>query len=399
MGTIATGFDKIVTAYTNRKKREAELAKEDATLRGELLKEKSRIKAQRDLAGYQSQLRTGEQAAASQQKQADWRAQQEYTPTREDPKALADRMKFGAHREELGGAMELGPTKKNLRDAWVTKFEQRQRAGQKFSPHMMKKYTKMKNESLGIEEEENVNPIEFPSVTADDIPPGFKISGYKRKDNKYYPELESIATSGNYSEDERKNATVLRKEFDSAAVSKDFQVIRRSQQGLEAAYKMSIDPNIKSRIAADQTLGVMFQKMLDPDSVVRESEYARTPEGASFMNRMKSIAPQLEKGGLRLADEDRSAIIEMTRKLLGSSAVLYNEHYDRFDKLTKGYGVDRELVFGGIERFDMPEQEEERQVISASDAKKNGAVSYNEETGEFLNAENEVVGYGDNSNR
>ena len=57
MGTPASGFDKIVQAYTNAQKRKFEYEKEQAQLKGELLKERSRQESQKELARYQSQLR------------------------------------------------------------------------------------------------------------------------------------------------------------------------------------------------------------------------------------------------------------------------------------------------------------------------------------------------------
>ncbi|KKM21136.1 hypothetical protein LCGC14_1638500, partial [marine sediment metagenome] len=95
-------------------------------------------------------------------------------------------------------------------------------------------------------------------------------------------------------------AVTQAKEFRADPRIKNFQIIERSERGMQAALKQATSPNVKSRIASDQTLGVLFQKMLDPESVVRESEFARTPEGAAAINRLLAIAPQLRLGGLRL---------------------------------------------------------------------------------------------------
>ena len=43
----------------------------------------------------------------------------------------------------------------------------------------------------------------------------------------------------------------------------------------------------KNRAASTQTIVMWFNKILDPDSVVREWEYARTADGQSLMNKMK----------------------------------------------------------------------------------------------------------------
>lgn len=147
-------------------------------------------------------------------------------------------------------------------------------------------------------------------------------------------------------------ATILRKEFNTSQISKDYQTITRAYQGIESAFKLAINKDKKTRIASDQALGVLFQKLLDPSSVVRESEYARTPEGASLMNRLQSIAPQLVKGGLTLKDEDRMALVEMSKKLLDSAQIAFNEQIDRYTQLAKDYEIDFNLILGNIKKID-----------------------------------------------
>jgi len=60
MGTPASGMEKIVTAFTNAQKRKFEYEKDQAALKGELLKMRAQQKAAQDLAGYQSKLRGDE---------------------------------------------------------------------------------------------------------------------------------------------------------------------------------------------------------------------------------------------------------------------------------------------------------------------------------------------------
>ena len=49
--------------------------------------------------------------------------------------------------------------------------------------------------------------------------------------------------------------------------------------------------------AGSQAVLVTFQKILDPTSVVRESEYARSPQGLSIIQRMEGFLPRLMQGG------------------------------------------------------------------------------------------------------
>lgn len=49
--------------------------------------------------------------------------------------------------------------------------------------------------------------------------------------------------------------------------------------------------------SGSQAILVTFQKILDPNSVVRESEYARSPEGLGLINRMQGAWDRLRMGG------------------------------------------------------------------------------------------------------
>ncbi len=157
--------------------------------------------------------------------------------------------------------------------------------------------------------------------------------------------------TGMSTDTELTTATELRKEFNSSQVLKNFQTIQYSEQAITAAYNMSISSDTESRIASDQALGVAFQKMLDPQSVVRESEYARTPQGAALLNRIDNYIPKLLKGGLAIADSDRKALYDMAQQLLGEAKRSMNRHISRYTKLSNDYGVRPELVLGDIEPF------------------------------------------------
>lgn len=148
-------------------------------------------------------------------------------------------------------------------------------------------------------------------------------------------------------------AVTQAKEFRADPRIKDLGVIERSEKGMQAALKMATAPGVKSRIASDQALGVLFQKMLDPTSVVRESEFARTPEGAAAVNRLLAIAPQLRLGGLRLLDEDRQALVTMAEKLLREAKITANRAFDEFETRADEIGLNKKIVFGGAKKFDI----------------------------------------------
>ncbi len=66
--------------------------------------------------------------------------------------------------------------------------------------------------------------------------------------------------------------------------------------------------------AASQAVLVTFQKILDPTSVVRESEYARSGSGAALIDRMRGAITQLERGGAGLPLDSLEEFVDLGRE-------------------------------------------------------------------------------------
>ncbi len=151
--------------------------------------------------------------------------------------------------------------------------------------------------------------------------------------------------------EKKKLAVTQAKEFRADPRIQNLQIVERSERGMQAALRLSTAPGAKSKIASDQALGVLFQKMLDPTSVVRESEFARTPEGAALMSRITSQIPKLLQGGLAISDDDRRALVTMAQKLLNEAKVTANRAFAEFATRADTLGLDRRIVFGGRKPF------------------------------------------------
>jgi len=67
--------------------------------------------------------------------------------------------------------------------------------------------------------------------------------------------------------------------------------------------------------AASQGVLVVFQKMLDPSSVVRESEYARSSAGVGAIDRIKGFVTKIGQGGAGLTKESLTEIVAVANKL------------------------------------------------------------------------------------
>jgi len=87
---------------------------------------------------------------------------------------------------------------------------------------------------------------------------------------------------------------------------------------IQTAYEQAKKANAegKSINAASQGVLVAFQKLLDPTSVVRESEYARSGEGASLWERIKGKWTKIEQGGAGLTKDGLTEFVELAGQFL-----------------------------------------------------------------------------------
>ncbi len=113
------------------------------------------------------------------------------------------------------------------------------------------------------------------------------------------------------------------------------------QIGLQAARRGDM-------AAGSQAVLVTMNKVLDPTSVVRESEYARSATGMSLWNQVKGAYEKLEKGGAGVTLPELEAYArfadEAVEKLGGARLTGERARIGRF---ADAYGIERDLIFGG----------------------------------------------------
>lgn len=68
--------------------------------------------------------------------------------------------------------------------------------------------------------------------------------------------------------------------------------------------------------AVDQALITIFNKMLDPASVVREGEYARTEDQQGFIRSMAAGVDRFFTGGARIDDKMRKSLVDLAGEYL-----------------------------------------------------------------------------------
>lgn len=103
---------------------------------------------------------------------------------------------------------------------------------------------------------------------------------------------------------------------------------------------------------ADEARIVMFQKLLDPTSVVRESEFARTTQGQSLLGRLEQYGKQMASGQ-KLTD-DMKAQIDATMHAIYSGARASAENALGNYEMTiddAGYKPERVLPAWALEHY------------------------------------------------
>lgn len=136
----------------------------------------------------------------------------------------------------------------------------------------------------------------------------------------------------------KREGTALRKEFYDSPIVKTYQEVSRQSGVMEEAIKEARTG--KNLVAVDQALITIMNKMMDPASVVRESEYARTPGDIALMNRVKGAFQKIKTGGAGLTLDDREAITSMGRKYMAVAERKYKGKLHEYKGYLANYGLD-----------------------------------------------------------
>lgn len=158
--------------------------------------------------------------------------------------------------------------------------------------------------------------------------------------------------------DVRHTSTSLRKEFNALQPVKDYRDMENKFNVMQKAAEESTKTN--NYVAVDQALVTLFNKMTDPQSVVRESEYVRTPQDMAVMDRLKAAVIRVGKGG-RLEANTRQALMTMAGKFREAYSSKFLELADEYRGYATGYGIDPNLVVD-IKRYQKPAKQEQAQA-------------------------------------
>lgn len=150
----------------------------------------------------------------------------------------------------------------------------------------------------------------------------------------------------------RRQGGNLRGELNQNQYIKRFREMNSAASGIDSILKDTLArPDNQSKNIGDQALITLYNKILDPLSVVRESEYARTPDGQALINRIAGFVQKVQSGGAGLTDSDRLEIARAAKVLINNGGELYNQQLNQYKDLSGVYGIPEEMVMTGFQNF------------------------------------------------
>lgn len=130
--------------------------------------------------------------------------------------------------------------------------------------------------------------------------------------------------------------------------TKDFQAIKQKSQQMDALYQQYLKDPSQSRTFIDQGIITLYSKINDPTSVVRESEYARTPEGVSAINHIQGYFDKLQHGGSGITGNDLKDAVTAAKSLVEGSQAKYDEELKKAKSKARAAGVPEDFLMNSL---------------------------------------------------
>lgn len=100
--------------------------------------------------------------------------------------------------------------------------------------------------------------------------------------------------------------------------------------------------------AGDLSLIYNYMKMLDPGSVVRESEFATAAATGSYGDRIQAAVKRIASGE-RLADDVREDFVSRSKGIYNKQHSQYKKTRSEYENISKSYGYDPKRVMPDLE--------------------------------------------------
>lgn len=145
-------------------------------------------------------------------------------------------------------------------------------------------------------------------------------------------------------EDKMKFERTLANDFEKYA--KESNQAITSLNLIETSYQEAVKAghNGESLNAASQGVLVKFQKMLDPTSVVRESEYARSGAGQSLWQRIEGTYQKLQQGGAGVTMKELESFYQLSQQLMKDYQASNLDYAQRSAYVANKYELDLNAI-------------------------------------------------------
>jgi soluble lytic murein transglycosylase-like protein len=150
------------------------------------------------------------------------------------------------------------------------------------------------------------------------------------------------------------NADKLRDEF--GKLTGDFRVVQGAYENIRSAAKANDG-------AGDMSMLYSYVKLLDPTSVVRESEFATAAASGSYGERVQG-AVQRVLSGARMPESLRQAFLRESKNLYNNQRRGHDALATQYETLAKRSGLDPDMV---VTRFDRPQDDDGPKVGTIED--------------------------------
>lgn len=164
------------------------------------------------------------------------------------------------------------------------------------------------------------------------------------------------------SDPELKAASELRKEFQGRPGVKEFNIIDSAYKKIQSAAK---NPSA----AGDLSLIFGYMKLLDPNSTVREGEFATAQNAGGVDDTVVNLYNKA-KSGERLNPSQRADFIKQAKGVYQAQAEQLSQIEDEFKGLSGRYGVDPGLIYQQRKGLIQEQPQQNTKVIGGKNYRK-----------------------------
>jgi hypothetical protein len=143
------------------------------------------------------------------------------------------------------------------------------------------------------------------------------------------------------------NTTDLKKQFGNEPIYKEFS-------GMQTAYSQVTSAIKANTPIGDTAAATKIMKLLDPGSVVRETELGMAMAATGKMDRLKNYM-DLYISGKKLTDTQRIEFQNLADQLYNAAAQAYNDKRGEYEQIGKGFKLDTDLALGKPAKVMAPE--------------------------------------------